>query len=307
MGYGFLQLDDDAVALVRDGNGNRQSVSLGSSKGGALATAEAGVHAIIRLGPMGSVDGVKVNLGFGGRVLRPVFYGRGGSTALNGGTIRLTGDSVIANIAVEQLASVGDPQDNLKNGSGFATDLLLRLDWPTSGFAIEAMVANIGTVTVPDVERRTLNLSVATNNLDTLFQQKTDPTTGVVTYRPILDTLDFRVQDTSDVKVTLPRIVRFTASSWANRILQIDVSATLPVTGDFEAPLAVDIGTTWRFIRTLPLRAGVVLGGSQGIGYTGGFAIEGRTMFLQVGAQSLGGFLRKATGVGGRLELGLFF
>jgi hypothetical protein len=256
---------------------------------------------------LGSPDGVKVNLGFGGRYLRPAFYARGGSTALNGGTIRITGDSVIANIAVEQFVSVGDVQDNLKQGSGFATDFLLRLDWPTSGFALEAMVANIGTVTVPNVERRTLNLNVATSNLDTLFSQKTDPTTGAVTYRPILDTLDFRVQDTSDVKLTLPRIVRFTASSWANRILQIDLSATLPVTGDFEAPLAVDIGTTWRFIRTLPLRAGVVLGGSQGIGYTGGFAIEGRNMFLQVGAQSLGGFLRKATGVGGRFELGLFF
>ena len=109
------------------------------------------------------------------------------------------------------------------------------------------------------------------------------------------------------MKVTLPRLVRFTASSWANRILQIDLSATMPVTGDFESPLGVDIGTTWRFIRTLPLRAGVVLGGSQGIGYTGGIAIEGRNMFLQIAAQSLGGFLKSATGAGARLELGLFF
>jgi hypothetical protein len=30
-------------------------------------------------------------------------------------------------------------------------------------------------------------------------------------------------------------------------------------------------------------------------------------MFFQANAQSLGGFLRKATGAGGRLELGLFF
>src|SRR6185436_7608178 len=224
--YGAMPLDDDAIALVRDGNGSRQSFSLGASRGGVLATGEAGAHGVIRLGPMGSPDGVRLNLGFGGRYLRPGFYARGRSTALNGGTIRLTGDSVIADIAVEQLRSVGDFRDNLKRGSGVAADFLLRLDWETSGFAIEAMVANIGTVTVPDVERRTLNLTVATNNLDTLFQQKTDPTTGAVTYRPILDTLDFRVQDTSDVKITLPRIVRFTASSWANRILQIDLSAT---------------------------------------------------------------------------------
>ena len=30
-------------------------------------------------------------------------------------------------------------------------------------------------------------------------------------------------------------------------------------------------------------------------------------MFLQLAAQSLGGFAKKATGVGARLELGLFF
>jgi len=81
----------------------------------------------------------------------------------------------------------------------------------------------------------------------------------------------------------------------------------MPVTGEFESPLAVDLGTTWRFLRTFPLRAGVVLGGNQGIGYTGGFAIEGRNMFFQASALSLGGFLKRATGVGGRLELGLFF
>jgi hypothetical protein len=115
------------------------------------------------------------------------------------------------------------------------------------------------------------------------------------------------VKDTITRVVTLPRLVRFTASSWANRILQIDLSATLPVTGEFQSPLGVDIGTTWRFLRTFPLRAGVILGSNQGIGYTAGFAIEGRSMFFQASAQSLGGFLRKATGAGGRLELGLFF
>jgi hypothetical protein len=109
------------------------------------------------------------------------------------------------------------------------------------------------------------------------------------------------------VKLTLPRTIRFTASAWASRILQIDVSATAPITGDFAAPLAVDLGTTWRFVRVLPIRAGLVLGGRQGIGYTGGFAVEGRTMFFELMGQTLGGLFDKATGTGGRMELGFFF
>ena len=49
------------------------------------------------------------------------------------------------------------------------------------------------------------------------------------------------------------------------------------------------------------------IGGAEGFGFSGGLAIEARTMFLQIGAQSLGGFLKNAKGAGLRLELGLFF
>ena len=301
--YGAFLLDDGLVSLVRDGNGLRQDFSLGASQLAGLATAEGGAHAMLRFGPFGSVDGVHLNIGFGGRLLRPIAYAAGRSTGP--GTLRLTSDSLVANIALEQLFTP-EVEETFK-GSGKAVDLLFRFEWPTSGLAFEALIANLGTVTVPYVERRTLNLNVATTKLDTLFSAKLDPVTGDTTYFPILDTLDFKIQDTSSVDVTLPRVIRFTASAWANRILQIDLSATMPVTGDFDSPLAVDIGTTWRFIRTLPLRAGVVLGGTQGIGYTGGIAIEGRTMFFQLAAQSLGGFMRNATGVGARVEWGLFF
>jgi hypothetical protein len=294
-GYGSFQLDDNFVALLRDGNGARQDFTLGNSKGAGLLTAEGGAHAVLRFGPMGSEDGVNVNLGFGARYIRPVFFGRAISTVANGGFIRITGDSIRANIGVE-LAHTPEPMDStLKNGkSSMAGDFLLRLTWPTSGFALEAMVANLGNVTVHFVETERKSFTVATTN----FQEVKDS----------LDVFDSTsVKDTSDIQLKLPRIVRFTASSWANRILQIDVSATLPVHGDFESPLAVDVGTTWRFIRTIPLRAGVVLGGDQGIGFTGGLAIEGRNMFLQVMGQSLGGLFRNATGGGARFELGTFF
>lgn len=85
------------------------------------------------------------------------------------------------------------------------------------------------------------------------------------------------------------------------------MAATLPVSGDFETPLTIDLGTTWRFIRTLPLRAGLILGGHQGLGYSGGIAIEGRNVFLQVAGQSLGGFFKNAKGAGARVDFGIFF
>ncbi len=293
--YGGFQLDDNFVALLRDGNGARQDFSLGNSKGAALGTAEGGAHAVLRFGPLGSEDGVNLNVGLGARYLRPIAFARARSTIANGGVIRVTGDSVVANIGVE-LAHTPEPMDStFKQGkASMAGDFLVRLTWPTSGFALEAMVANVGNVTVHFVETERKNFRVATTN----FQEVKDS----------LDVFDSTsVKDTTDLKIKLPRIVRFTASAWANRFLQLDVSATMPVHGDFESPLSVDLGTTWRFIRTIPLRAGLVLGGDQGIGFTGGLAIEGRNMFLQVMGQSLGGLFRNATGGGARFELGTFF
>lgn len=292
-GYGAFQLDDDFVALIRDGNGARQDFSLGDSKGIGLATAEGGAHAVLRFGPLGSEDGVHLNVGLGGRYIKPVFFAQARSTVANGGVIRITGDSVIANIAVET-AHTPELDSTIAGSPGIAADFLVRLTWPTSGFALEAMVANIGNLTINYVETERRAFNVRTTSI-----------------QEVLDSLDSfdstAVTDTVDVDIKLPRIVRFMASAWANRILQVDVSATMPVTGDFEQPMAVDIGTTWRFIRVLPLRAGLVLGGHQGLGFTGGFAIEGRNTFLQVNGQTLGGLFRNATGAGARVELGLFF
>ena len=109
----------------------------------------------------------------------------------------------------------------------------------------------------------------------------------------------------AEAAVTLPRIVRFAASAWANHILQLDVAATMPVGGDYATPLQVDLGSTWRFLRPFPLRAGFVLGGDQGIGFTGGFSPETRVLYLDVEGESLGGLFKKAKGAGGRVSLGV--
>jgi hypothetical protein len=293
-GYGGFQLDDNFIALVRDGNGARQSFSVGSSKGAGLVTAEAGAHAVLRFGPLGSEDGVNLNIGVGARLIRPVVFALGLSTVDNGG-VTVTDSSVSANVGVAAWYTE-HPDSTFKNGkTSLAGDFLVRLTWPTQGFALEAMVANLGNVTIHDVTSEAYSYRVNTTNLAEV--------------KDSLDSLKARsVKNTGlDPKVTLPRIVRFTASAWANRILQLDVSATMPVHGDFEAPLSVDLGTTWRFVRTIPLRAGIVLGGDQGLGFTGGLAIEGRNMYWQFMGESLGGLFGRATGVGGRFELGVFF
>ena len=292
-GYGAFRLDDDAVALLRDGNAGRTEFSLGETRGSALATVDAGLHGMARFGPLGTVDGVHVTVGAGVRYVRPIAYARQRSLIANGGRVQVSGDSVNANLDIETVVAEPDWSQLFEHGSGFAADLLVRLEWPTNGLAIEAMLANLGTVTVEGVERRRLTVDVATTSLDTVVD--------------VLDTLDLQFQDSISVDVTLPRLVRFGASAWANRILQLDLAATMPITGEFASPLSVDVGTTWRLVGGVPLRLGLVLGGHQGVGYNAGVAIEGRHFLFRVAGESLGGLFSEATGAGGRLEIGTFF
>jgi len=316
--YGGANLDDDFVALLRDGNGARQDFTLGDSRLDVLASSEFGAHALIRTGGLGGMDGAQLTFGFGGRYIIPHFYARGSSTVANGGLIRITGEGVTANVALEKAVAITgssggwddfDFSDLInRKGSGIAGDFLLRIEWPTSGLALEAMVANVGKVTVENVELAGWSFNVATTELEEVldsldaFPEELYPDSIDIQFR------DFVVSDTAEtLDVTLPRIVRFTGSAWANRILQLDVSATLPVTGDFAAPLTVDLGSTWRFSRVIPIRFGLIFGGNQGLGYTGGIGIESRHFLMRFAAGSLGGFVQDATGLVGRFEWGFFF
>ncbi len=290
-GYGSFQLDDDAAALLRDGNGSRQSFSLGQTRGVGLATAEGGVHAVLRFGATGDRPGLRAIVGLGARYLKPVGYARGASAISDGGIIRLTGDSIVAHVQAEAL-STPDVQAAMK-GSGLATDFLLRLELPRPGLAVEAMLANVGTVKVMGVERRLATFNVAT----TSFKEVSDS----------LDTVDFAVQDTSDVTVTLPRVLRLAASMWLLPMLQLDAAFTASVTGDFAAPSVLEAGATLRLIRALPLRIGIVSAGDYGTGLTGGIGIESRVLYLELSGASLGGSFKTARGAAGRVEFGLFF
>lgn len=299
-GYGNARVPDSAVAFFRDGNTSQTQFDLSATAGNVLGTADVGAHALINLGPLGSIDAVHLTLGFGGRYIRPLFYSRVGMGANS--NFSVTQNNVAAQVDVESYITVDPTQLNADGdaevavatgGSGTAADFLLRLAWPTSGFAVEAMVANIGSVTIQDVRHETLSFGVSTRSL----QEVSDS----------VDAAEFVTQGTGEVKVTLPRIVRFAANGWANRILQLDAAATMPVSGDFETPLMVELGSTWRFSNTFPIRVGLLLGGLQGIGYTGSVGLEARNVLFRLSGASLGGLFKSATGAYGRLEMGFFF
>jgi hypothetical protein len=298
-GYGSGFISDDAASLFRDGNLTQDLFDLAGSGGIGLGTAELGAHVVLRFGPLGTEDGMHLALGLGGRLVRPgAFYqGRpqpGSSTAVRAGT-----DSIIADLAFESfetpLTDVDDFFDRFQDApSSVVGDFLIRMEWPTNGFSFEAMFANLGSVSVPGVVRDTASLFVETS----------DPKDDL---SDAFDALEFATADTVDVDVKLPQIIRFSVGAWANAILQLDAVATMPVSGDFETPLTVDLGTTWRFVRHLPLRAGLILGGHQEVGFSGGFAVEARNVLFQVAGQSLGGLFKKAKGVGVRIDFGIFF
>ncbi len=299
-GYGFSRVSEDAVRLLREGNGTQTSFSFGDTRGVTLGTLEAGAHALLRFGPLGSVDGVHATLGFGGRLIWPQYYAEAGVQASSQATV--TPGSIGANVGIDVMRSDGF-SFGTSNGSGFAADFLLRMEWPTSGLSLEAMVANVGKVTVNGLIEEDWSVSVNTTEiLEVLDSLDADPLTDGVQL-PEFTT----VGTAGEREVTLPRIVRITGSSWANRILQLDASLTFAVRDDLDTPTIVNLGSTWRLLSWLPLHFGVEMNGRQGLGFTAGLGIESPNFIMRFYGGSLGGFLADAKGGAARLELGVFF
>jgi len=328
--YGSFSLDDNAVALLRDGNGARQDFALGQTRGAGLATAEAGVHAVLRFGATGDQPGLRVIVGLGARYLKPLGYGRSRSTVTRDGAIRITNDSISASVEIEELlapnardsttrANVADSALALR-GSGMATDLAVRFELPRTGVAFEAMLANVGSVKVEGAIRRRLRIdNVRAASLRQLREILMYRDTSILlrdTVRGTIDTLvkwrlrpeyDLRVQDTTAVTVRLPRVLRLAASAWVLPMLQVDAAFTGSVTGDFAAPQILEAGATLRLIRQIPLRVGWISAGDYGTGLTGGIGIESRVLYIEFSGRSLGGSFKAARGAGGRVEFGFFF
>jgi hypothetical protein len=300
-GFGVSTVDEGAVALLREGNAARQDFPLGDSRGVAISTQELGLHAVARFGPIGSPDGMVVSVGAGARLVKPIFY-YGVTTSIDSRVV-VTGDSVAANIGVETFETP-DVALEASLGKDILGDFLLRVEWPTSGLALEAMVANVGKVTVDGVERRSWSYQVSTTRVqEVLDSLDADPATDGVQFR------DLTVVDPNDtIVVDLPTIVRLAASAWANRILQLDLSARLATSGQLlDYPLEVELGSTLRLIRVAPLRLGLILGGRQEVGFSAGLGVETRNMFFALAGRSVGGFVADARAAAARLELGFFF
>jgi hypothetical protein len=256
---------------------------------------------VARFGPIGSPDGAVVSFGAGARLVKPIFYYAANTTIDS--RVVVTGDSVAATVGVETFETP-DVALEASLGKDLLGDFLLRVEWPTSGLALEAMVANVGNVTVDGVERRSWSYQVTTTSVkEVLDSLDSDPATDGVQFR------DLTVVDPNDtIVVDLPTIVRFSASAWANRILQLDMSARLATSGQvLDYPLEVELGTTWRLLRVMPLRVGLILGGRQEVGFSAGLGIETRNMFFALAGRSVGGFVTDARGAAARLELGFFF
>jgi len=289
-GYGTFLVDDSAVALLRDGNGARQNFAVGQTHGAALGTAEGGAHVMIRLGAVRDAAGWRLILGAGARYLKPLYYARSASAVNSGGTIRVTGDSIAASLRLTADQAVDPPQ---VKGSGLVGDFLVRFELPEPGLAVEAMLVNVGTLKLQQVEQRLAVFNVAT----TSFTEVKDS----------LDKSKFKVQDTTALTIQMPQQLRLALNAWVLPMLQLDAAYTTGVTGDFAAPAMVEVGATLRLIRWLPLRAGIVNAGDLGTGLTGGLAIETRAFYLHFDGASLGGAFQEARGASGRFELGFFF
>jgi hypothetical protein len=282
-------LDDDAVALLRDGNGARSEFTLGETRGDGLLTAEVGAHAVWRHGRLAGLRHARLALGAGVRYVEPLFYVRARSLLENGGRILLTRDSVRARASV---ASARTPRVGAQ-GSGVLADLMARLEWPERGMALEASIRDLGRVALNGLVRRREDVDLATTRLDSVVD--------------VLEKLSFTVRDTAPDHVSPPAVVGLTASVWSVHPVQLDGRLLVPVGGDFDRPPpAVELLSTWRPSPPLPLRAGVRLGGRSGPGVRLGLGWETDRFYVRGSAVTSGGVVGGARGLGATLDLGFW-
>lgn len=290
-GYGSFRIDDDAVALLRDGNATRSEFTLGRTRGDGLVTAEAGVHAVWGAAHSDDRSSPRLILGAGVRYVEPLFYGRALSVLEDVDPILVSGDSVRAHIT---LATARSPSVGSTHGSGWLGDLMARLEWPSPGVAFEAMLQDLGWVSLDRLVLRSQEVDLATTRLDDVVD--------------VVDSLSLTVRDTVTADVSPPALVGFTASVWSWAPVQFDGRLLVPVGGDFDRPPPIaELLATWRPLRRLPLRSGVRLGGRGGVGVRLGLGWEAARFYVRGSAVSTGGFAGGARGVAAGLDVGLWF
>lgn len=287
--YGGMHLDDDAVALLRDGNAARSAFTLGRSRGAGLVTAEAGAHAVWRAGRVGGPPGPRLLVGGGLRLARPLYYARSRSRLRGGGTIRVTPDSVRARLSLEASETPGVDI----RGEGVLADLMVRAEWPRPGAAVELSLTGAGEITVDRLVRRTESVDVATTRLETVVDEVED--------------LSLAVRDTVAAGVSPPAVAAATASLWSLAPVQLDARLAVPLGGDLvDRPAGGELLSTWRPLPTLPLRAGVRLGGHADVAWRVGAGWESTAFFVRAGGSTGGGLPGGPRGLSARLAAGLW-
>lgn len=159
---------------------------------------------------------------------------------------------------------------------------------------MEAAVTGLGRVGMDGLLQRREEVDVATTRLDEVVDE--------------VEALSFRVRDTVSASVSPPADLRLTATSRALDDVQLDARLGVPLGGDFaRPPPSLELLSTWRPLRRLPLRAGLRLGGHADTAYRLGTGWEGRRFFARMSATSAGGLFGSARGVSADVGFGIWF
>lgn len=288
-GYGSFRVEDDAVALLRDGNAARSEFTLGETRGDGLLTAELGVHGVWRPDGRRGPGGSRLALGAGLRYVKPLFYGRALSLLEDRSRILVSADSVRARVSV---ASARSPSV-AGRGSGVLANLMARLVWPGRGLALEASVRDLGRVSLDGLVLRREDVELSTTRLDRVVDE--------------MESLSFSVRDTVAADVSPPVLVGLTASLWRQLPVQMDGRLLVPVGGTFDRPPpAAELLSTWRPRPGLPVRTGIRFGGRAGLGARLGLGWEADRFFLRGSAVTHGGFAGGARGLAATFDLGFW-
>lgn len=289
-GFGSFRLDDDAVALLRDGNGARSEFSLGETRADGLLAAELGVHGVWRPEGRPGPGGSRLAVGAGLRLVEPLFYGRALSVLEDRSRILVSPDSVRARASV---ASARTPTV-AGQGSGFLADLMARLEWPRRGVAVEGMVRDLGRVSLHGLVLRREDVDLSTTRLDSVVD--------------VMEGLSLTVRDTVTASVSPPVQVGLTASVRRHLPVRLDGRLLVAVGGSFDRPPpSGELLSTWRPGPSLPVRVGLRMGGRSGAGLRLGLGWETGRFFVRGSAVSHAGFAGAARGLAATFDAGLWF
>lgn len=297
-GYGEAVIEEAFVTLLTRGNQTLAAFDLEGTGGWGLATAEVGARAVYRFDP--GLAGPTFVFGGGVRLIRPAALFEGGLA--EGGRVVVSGDSLVARFDAEVHTTEFDGSLPLSDrlaegstaGSGLAVDMTARAEW--SRMAVEFSLLDVGSVTVRNVESRTLAVDYAVTSVDSLISLLDDRRSNAAG-----DSLAFVLQGVAEREVTLPWTMRGRIAYEATGWLYLDGAVSMR-SARYRRPVRSEIGLTLAPLSWLPLRANMIMG-EGGAGFGGGVMLDAGPILMEVRVSTLAGFLDQGRGVGGVYRL----